>query len=166
MIKLLAKANDSVLSHCRCPTPLASLPSQMDCPWCGCGWLICCLECHRAFTYAQVIEVDTDYEAFIGQNYRRGQRVGNVSSELIDSASSWLKGELESIPVGTTVVYLDGRYFVLDAEPRAFEGIYAAHAFRHLPHYVALKEPAHLDRTLGQRWYWSERALLEPTNAN
>ena len=145
--------------------PLASLPSQMDCPWCGRGWLICCTQCRRAFTYARVVDVETDYETFIRDDRRRGKWGGLGPSELKDCAS-WLEDALADIPAGRTVVYLDGMYFDVDSEPGVFEGVYALHEFQHLPHFVALTNPAHLDATLGQPLYWLERALPDAANAH
>jgi hypothetical protein len=160
MIKLLAKASDDVLSHCQCSTPLASLPGQLDCPWCGCGWLISCTQCRRAFTYARVVEVETDYETYVQDDRRRGGYADYDPSELNDCAS-WLEDTLADIPVGKTVVYLDGMYFDVGANPGAFEGLYALHALERLPHFEALRTPALLRATLGELSYWLERALPE-----
>jgi hypothetical protein len=46
----LRKANDDFVSHCKCPKAdsLISSPGQMDCPWCGCGWLFICSRCNKA----------------------------------------------------------------------------------------------------------------------
>jgi hypothetical protein len=105
MIKLLAKANDDVLSHCQCSASLASLPGQLDCPWCGCGWLISCTHCRQAFTYARVVEVDTEYTTYIQEDRRRdGYSDDDDPAELRDSAA-WLEEALADIPVGATVVY-------------------------------------------------------------
>jgi hypothetical protein len=157
MIKLLRKANDDVLSHCKCSTSLASLPSQLDCPWCGCGWLIGCTQCRRSFSYARVAEVETDYETFIQNDRRRSEYPDFDRSELKNYAL-WLEDTLADIPVGTTVVYLDGMYFDLNSEPGLFEGLYAVHELQRLPHFVALTNPAYLRATLGERSYWLDRA--------
>ncbi len=158
MIKLLAKANDDILSHCRCAAPLASIPGQLDCPWCGCGWLIGCTDCRRAFTYAHVVEVDTDYKTFVQQDRRRGKYDDFDPAELEDRAC-WLEETLADIPVGRTVVYFDGLYFDLEAEPGVFDGLSAAHDLQRLPHLTALTRPTYLRDTLGAQSYWTERAL-------
>ncbi len=58
MPKFLFKANDDVLSYCSCVGEPAMSTGQLDCPWCGCGWLISCAKCGKAFTYAVVRETD------------------------------------------------------------------------------------------------------------
>jgi hypothetical protein len=165
MIKLLAKANDDVLSHCRCTSSLASIPGQLDCPWCGCGWLIGCTQCRRVFTYACVVEVDTDYQAHVQSDRRRGGYADFDPPELADCAS-WLEDTLADIPVGATVVYLDGMYFEVDDKPGRFEGIYALHDLPCLPHHAALTDPAGLRATLGEPSYWVDRARPEPAAAD
>jgi hypothetical protein len=162
MIKLLAKANDDVLSHCKCSTPLASIPMQLDCPWCGCGWLICCTQCRRAFTYARVVEVDTDYQTFIEGDRRRG-KLSDFDPEELRDCALWLEDALADIPVGQTVAYLDGMYFELHSELGLFEGLYATHELEHLPHFIALTEPQHLRATLGEPSYWLQRASADTT---
>src|SRR6266566_1407987 len=54
----LRKANDNLVSHCKCDEAYISAPSQMDCPWCGCGWLFTCSHCRKAFTFAEAVEGD------------------------------------------------------------------------------------------------------------
>src|SRR5262249_18861030 len=51
----LRKANNDLVSHCACAQAdaLVTAPSQMDCPWCGCGWLFICSRCRKAFTFAE-----------------------------------------------------------------------------------------------------------------
>lgn len=41
----LIKDNDDLCSHCACETAYITFPPQMDCPWCGCGWLFSCTAC-------------------------------------------------------------------------------------------------------------------------
>ena len=156
MIKLLAKANDDVLSHCRCVGSLASMPSQLDCPWCGCGWLISCTQCRRAFTFARVVEADTDYRAFVSEDRARGEYNDDDPGEL-DSLALWLEESLADFEVGRTISYFDGRYFDLEAKPIEFEGLFARHKLKRLPHLDALSSPGHLRAALGAPSYWLER---------
>jgi hypothetical protein len=155
MIKLLAKAGNEVLSHCRCVAPMASVPGQLDCPWCGCGWLISCTECRKAFTFARVVEVDTDYETFVRQDRGRGEF--EHSDDEIRRQAEMLEWMLEPFSPGQKIVYLDGAYFALDEAVEDFEGVYASHNFSELPHALALKNSAHLNALLGDKDYWFDR---------
>jgi hypothetical protein len=60
----LQKANDDFVSHCRCHRgdALISSPAQMDCPWCGCGWLFTCGVCRKAFAFAEGVEINESWE--------------------------------------------------------------------------------------------------------
>ena len=60
MVKYIAKANNDVLSHCQCADTLAAGPAQLDCPWCGCGWLFSCIKCRKAFTFGRVVSAPVD----------------------------------------------------------------------------------------------------------
>jgi len=57
----LAKANNNLISHCACPDALVTFPPQIDCPWCGCGWLFTCIECRKAFVFERAIESDSPW---------------------------------------------------------------------------------------------------------
>src|SRR6266496_4072320 len=60
----LRKANDQLICYCKCDKAeaLISDPGQLDCPWCGCGWLFTCIKCRKAFTFAEAVEVDLSLE--------------------------------------------------------------------------------------------------------
>src|SRR5262249_6838134 len=60
----LRKASDELVSHCRCAESeaLITSPGQMDCPWCGCGWLFICSRCRKAFTFAEGVEVNESWD--------------------------------------------------------------------------------------------------------
>jgi hypothetical protein len=83
----LAKANDDLVSHCRCARPdaLISSPCQMDCPWCGCGWLFICSRCRKAFTFAQAVEVNETWEQTADRTirglYQREPKPGQVEED-------------------------------------------------------------------------------------
>ena len=155
MVKWFAKANDDVLSHCRCTVALAATTGQLDCPWCGCGWLISCMECRKAFTFAKIVEVDFTYEQLLADDWRKR---GHQSDPPDASGfAAWLERALARFPVGATIVYLDGDYFSPDETDIAFEGLYAHHKFDRLPHAIALSQPSYLDDTLGDSAYWLER---------
>lgn len=156
MIKYLAKANDDVLSHCRCEGELASLPGQLDCPWCGCGWLIACGTCRRAFVYAKVIEVDASYEKLVRADFeRRGYAM--IKETDIRHDAQVIEEMLSPFSVGDIVVYLDGVYHLIDEAPVEFEGMHARHKMARLPHATALTRPEALLSVLGDPGYWRTR---------
>jgi hypothetical protein len=156
MIKLLAKADNEVLSHCRCEASLASVPGQLDCPWCGCGWLIGCTDCRKAFTFACVVEVETTYETFVRGDRQRGGYTDYAEEDIRLEAEA-LEGLLADFAPGQTVVYLDGAYFALDEAVEQFEGLYANHSFARTPHSAALETPDQLTAVLGDKAYWLGR---------
>jgi hypothetical protein len=83
----LTKASDMVISHCRCPSEnaLIMFPAQMDCPWCGCGWLFTCRTCRKAFTFATAVEVEASLEELARQDlssgFYRGKKVPDDALE-------------------------------------------------------------------------------------
>jgi len=159
VVKYIAKANDDVLSHCACTGALASPPGQLDCPWCGCGWMICCTECGKAFVYAKIVEVDATYKDLISADYRR-RGYKTVSNENIAQDADAMERALTPFRVGEVIVYFDGSYFSLEGDgPVEFEGWYASHKLDQLPHVVACNDPAHLRGLLGETSYWLEREL-------
>lgn len=156
MTKWFAKANNDVLSHCRCTDALAATNGQLDCPWCGCGWMISCIECRKGFIFARIVEVDSTYEDILAQDAKtRGLR--NVTEKEISDYAAFMREMLEPFPIGATIVYLDGEYFLVDAANVEFEGIYAHHKLDRLPHAVARNESEYLRRVLGDPKYWQER---------
>lgn len=156
MIKYVAKANDDVLSHCTCESPLAAVPGQLDCPWCGCGWLICCAECGRAFVYGRIVETNDTYESLVAADYKR-RGFKTITDDDIKNDAAMLAELLEPFDVGETVVYLDGLFFRLHERDLAFTGIFSKHDFGELPHAVAVREPTYLRSVLGNRTYWFDR---------
>ncbi|HVY90660.1 MAG TPA: hypothetical protein VG942_17470 [Hyphomonadaceae bacterium] len=158
MTRYVVKANNDVLSHCKCEFALAANPAQADCPWCGCGWLIPCLTCHRVFTYGVVIEHDDVRSLILRDN--AANRVELTASE-VDESIAWWEKSLADYPVGHKVVYLDGWYFGVEETQLAFEGWYAVHDLRRLPHAEALSDPARLRAVLGDVSYWRDRERLD-----
>ena len=88
MVTYITKANDNVLSHCTCKGVIASGPAQMDCPWCGCGWLITCMNCRKAFTFARVIELDSTYEDIAAEDQGGGGQAGLAEGALLHGGKS------------------------------------------------------------------------------
>jgi hypothetical protein len=74
----------------------------------------------------------------------------------------WAEGMaemLDNFEIGDTIVYLDGSYWRIDERDIHFDGYYASHHLDRLPHAEALRDPALLDRFLGDTKYWFEREL-------
>ena len=159
MVKYLVKANDDVLSFCKCAEGLAAGPAQADCPWCGCGWMICCIKCGKAFIFGRVVNIDRTYLDIAREDFvARGL---DARDEGVPSFAQWMAEALADFAIGDIVVYLDGAYLRLDAIDFAYDGWFAQHEFERLPHAVALEEPAALDGTLGDKQYWLERELAD-----
>jgi len=155
--KFLFKANDDVLSHCRCEGAPAQSSGQLDCPWCGCGWMIPCSRCGKSFVFAEVRETDVP----LIELGRREAEARNLLDFVSDKEiAEWAEGMAEALDcfeVGDIVVYLDGSYWRVDATDIVFDGYYASHNLARLPHAEALSDPAYLNRTLGDPRYWLER---------
>lgn len=157
MPKFLFKADDRVLSFCRCEGEPAMSSGQLDCPWCGCGWLISCSKCKKAFTFGVVREIDTPLEELA----RREAASRNIADRLTDQDIAdwvaWMTECFEEFADGDVVVYLDGHYLRADATDIEIEGYFAIHRLPVLPHAEALADPPLLDRVLGDKRYWLDR---------
>jgi hypothetical protein len=159
MAKWITKANDAVLSHCQCEHPLASLPGQLDCPWCGCGYLMTCTFCRKAFTYGKIINVDRTFSELVAADRQRGGYDTDQADvrEDVDQITEML----EPFAEGDTVLYFDGCYFAADERDLRFAGIFAEHDLLVLPHELARVGLTSLSDTVGQPSYWLERERAE-----
>jgi hypothetical protein len=160
MPKFFFKANDHVLSHCTCDPADAPATSthQLDCPWCGCGWLISCGTCGKAFTFAEVRETDVPLVEF-GRREVAARGLKDIPEAEIEDWAEGMAEMLDNFEIGDTIVYLDGSYWRIDERDIHFDGYYASHHLDRLPHAEALRDPALLDRFLGDTKYWFEREL-------
>ena len=158
MIKYVGKANDDVLSFCTCQDALADVPGQLDCPWCGCGWMIGCMKCRKAFVYGRVVEIDSDYVTLVREDTRTSG-FERDADEIRDIAE-WMGAAMADFEVGQMVVYLDGYYLPIDTAGE-IEGLYARHTFSSLPHKDAHLAPGVLEATLGDVRYWTDRERPE-----
>src|SRR5262249_61690671 len=119
----LRKANNDLVSHCACAQAdaLVTAPSQMDCPWCGCGWLFICSRCRKAFTFAEVVEVNESWEQTADRMVRglhRGEPKPGETEEWI----AFMKILLKAIRPGEQYVYLDGWVIASAADSVNIEG--------------------------------------------
>ena len=154
--KFLFKANDDVLSFCQCENQPALSEGQLDCPWCGCGWMISCSKCTKSFVYAEVRETDIPLIE-LGRREVAARGLKTVTEDDIRQWAESMAEELEPFAVGDIVVYLDGTYWRVDATDVEFDGYYASHSFDRLPHAEALEDPAVLRAVLGDKQYWLDR---------
>ena len=156
--KFIFKANDEVLSFCDCADAPAMSEFQLDCPWCGCGWLIPCSGCGKSFTFAEVRETDA---SLVELGRREADRRGltSVTDEEVEAWADSMAEALEHFEIGDVIVYLDGAYWKLDSVDVEFEGYFARHQLKKLPHAEALEDSERLRNVLGNPDYWFEREL-------
>ncbi len=154
MPNIIEKANNDGISWCECVEAIAAFPGQMDCPWCGCGWLFTCTTCRKAFTYGRIAETD-DLMSFLREDMKNAGMVPSV--KVVTERNNFLVRQLKPFKVGDEVIYLDGRFFSVDKAPARFEGLHAKHSLKELPHRARSSEV--LTEILGDVAYWQERAL-------
>ena len=155
----LKKANDDLVSHCDCEDGRISFPPQMDCPWCGCGWLFTCLSCRKAFAFAQAVELDITWEELAHEDWKASGFFTEFGAYEVNNWVSEMKQYLSCVTLGQTYVSLDGGLFSTEARDIDFEGIYARHHFERLPHMEGLVKPALINKTLANTMYWRARRL-------
>jgi hypothetical protein len=156
----LAKANDDVISHCQCrpEDALITWPPQMDCPWCGCGWLFTCIHCRKAFTFAKPVSVNLT----LAQLGRLDLRNRSGEEPADDDVERWVRGMdilLRHIIPRETYVCLDGYFLPANSEAVTFEGWAARHDLPRLPQSEAVTNPRVLELTLANRGYWEQRRI-------
>jgi hypothetical protein len=157
----LAKANDQAVSFCRCERPLIGSPAQMDCPWCGCGWLFVCSECGKAFTFAVGVELDESLED-IGRRVLRREHRREPDGKEVTGWASAMESMLQDVEPGETYVFLDGNYIPAASGRVAFEGWFAHHDLPQLPQVQAATDPTVLEATLASQEYWTQRSITGP----
>lgn len=154
----LKKYNDDLISHCKCETAIAAYPPQMNCPWCGCGWLLTCIECRKAFTFAVGVELDTTWEELAKKDIGKRNHIEATQEDI----SSWvdsMKQILEDIEVGKSYVCLDGCIIPIDSKSVNIEGWMSKHEFDFVPHVKALEDRSIIDKYLSNSEYWYKNEL-------
>jgi hypothetical protein len=156
----LRKANDDLVSHCRCHRgdALISSPGQMDCPWCGCGWLFSCSNCRKAFTFAEAVEINESWavtaERDIRVMYRREPEAGEVE-EWVEFMKILLKG----VECGEQYVYFDGYVIPVTADGITIEGWHSHHQLDFVPQVAALSDSEICDGLLCATAYWQSNRV-------
>jgi hypothetical protein len=154
----LAKANDNLVSFCACGNSLISSPPQLDCPWCGCGWLFSCIKCRKAFTFAKVVEIDQSLEQLARRDlFARSDE--EPSREQIDEWVAFMKDYLRDVKPGEEYVAFDGRVVATSMQRLDFDGWHATHQLNFIPQVAALADPSVRTAILNSEDYWQSHAL-------
>ncbi|WP_434157900.1 hypothetical protein [Stutzerimonas stutzeri] len=149
----LVKKNDDLISHCHCDESLVSYPGQLDCPWCGCGWLFFCTKCRKAFTFATAVEVEKTWEE-IAKEDLVGYSKQEPSDEEVAEWVAYMKEMLGHIEPGRDYVYLDGHVIPTDEGQFEAEGWHSKHVFPEPPQLTAMTQSEVIDTVLSNREYW------------
>jgi len=155
----LRKANEDLVSHCTCAKAdaLISSPGQMDCPWCGCGWLFVCSRCRKAFAFAEAVEITESWEDAAERSIRGYQRP--PKSGEIEEWIGFMKILLKGIQLGGHYIYLDGWVIPTNADGVHIEGWHSQHDLKVVPQVAALADPEVRTKLLSSRHYWQSTAL-------
>ncbi|MBL9173343.1 MAG: hypothetical protein JNL10_07410 [Verrucomicrobiales bacterium] len=156
----LRKANSDVVNHCKCADGYVSAPAQMDCPWCGCGWLFTCSDCRKAFTFAEAVEVDFTLEEMARRDFQHWNRPGTAPrAEDIQGWVDFMQTFLRGVEAGQRYVYLDGVVIPTDVDGLTFKGIHSSHDLAVVPQVEALRDQSIIRDLLSNPRYWNESAL-------
>lgn len=160
----LVRDGDDLVNWCRCERTgfgalVGRLP-QMDCPWCGCGWLFSCVNCRKCFAFARAEEVEGSLEDLARADFEKFWKRPPTPEELTDAIESiaWM---IEDLEPGDRVVVLDGTIIPADHEgPVEFEGWHSRHKLPWVPQVQALKDPRIEEEVLSNPEYWQAGELL------
>jgi hypothetical protein len=156
----LVKDSADLVCHCKCDYALITFPPQLDCPWCGCGWLFSCIECRKAFTFARGVEVDESWEDLAVRDETNKWR----KKPAPDDVENWvvaMKELLADVKVGGRYVCLDGAIIPVEAHGINFDGWHSHHHLPYVPQVAALKDKSVIQQVLSNVDYWVESALAE-----
>jgi hypothetical protein len=156
----LEKANAELICHCTCQRALVTAPPQLDCPWCGCGWLFSCIECRKAFTFARGVEVAETLEELARHDLAK--MGAKVTDEAVAGWVRIMEGFLASVQVGTTYVYFDGVLVPSEIQPTPQDplelgGLFAKHRLAYVPQVHAKQDRSVVLQVLTNERYWRDR---------
>lgn len=154
----LVKDNDDLYCHCSCDEARITYPPQMDCPWCGCGWLFTCTNCRKAFTFARAVELQSSWDQLAVCDLK-GRWHAPPSEEDVAGWIAAMKALLAHVEVGKQYVCLDGLFIPTDAEGVQFEGWHAKHDLDFVPQVAALDDYFVTENILSNEEYWRSNAL-------
>ena len=152
----LAKDNDDLISYCTCEEGLITYPLQVDCPWCGCGWLLACISCRKSFTFARGVEVSESWEELAARDLANGGFM--TDDDLIKGWVDAMQSMLADVIPGKRYVYFDG--FVVPADEMALrlQGLHRSHDLAFVPQVKALSDPSMFNNILANVGYWQTDA--------
>lgn len=159
-ITYLAKDSAELVCHCNCDFAPVTFPPQMDCPWCGCGWLFTCIECRKAFTFARGIQVNESWEELALRDLTN-QWHNKPSREDISNWVAAMKELLADVKVGGKYVCLDGVIIPAQAAKIRFDGWHCHHDLAYVPQAAALKDRSIVEEVLSNREYWKGNVLSD-----
>ncbi len=137
---------------CECPRALVGMPGQMDCPWCGCGWLFNCAACGRSFTYAKPVWISMPLGQIVEQDMlARGWK---HDPSAFAAAAEGMAEMLSKVEGNGEYVYLDGLFLPLQTRNTEVQGTSANHKITVLPHLLERRMPGTLESVLGDGKYW------------
>lgn len=154
----LRKACDDVVSHCSCGDGRVTFPPQMDCPWCGCGWLFTCITCRKAFTFAEGFETDATWEELARDDISGGWH-HEPSDEDVSAWVDAMQQILADVEPGRRYVILDGAVIPVDSAGVEFDGLHSHHDLDSLPQVDALSDSSVIPKLLANPEYWTANAL-------
>lgn len=158
----LKKSRTDVCCHCRCTSGIVGGPGQLDCPWCGCGWMFFCIKCRKGFTFARAVRIKRSLDDLAAQDWR-AMFGSEPSKKQLAPWSEWFRDLAADLEEGEEYVYLDGIVFPTHAKKVRFTGLHSRHALRALPQVLALSRPVLIETTLADPVYWSSREVRRRT---
>jgi hypothetical protein len=153
----LERDGDGGVCWCACDRSPAAVQFQAACPWCGCGWLLSCAHCRKAFTFARAVERPETLEE-LARNDVTSFLDGTiaVTSKMVTSRMEVMRGMQRSLQPGQRYVYPDGCFVRVTNDKIVVRGAVREHRFDRLPH-LALSMDPRTHRPLSDPSYWRDR---------
>ncbi|MDX2172566.1 MAG: hypothetical protein SFY56_05555 [Bacteroidota bacterium] len=150
------KANDNLVSFCKCGDGRITYPAQADCPWCGCGWLFTCITCRKAFAFAKCVQLETSHEYLAKEDLRNYFKREPTDAEV----NKWveeIKELLASVEKGEEYVILDGKLINSTETNLHFKGWFASHELNSIPQVDAMDNFELIHHHLTNQGYWEKK---------
>src|SRR5262245_36774327 len=140
----LMKESNLLVSHCKCDDAYVTFPGQLDCPWCGCGWLFSCIACRKAFSFARAVLVDVSWAELARRDFE-GQFKREGEPGEIEELAEALEEIHSGVELGERYVMLDGSFIPVTAAKLQFDGWHSRHDLGFVPQVAALKTRSIVD---------------------